>query len=209
MKLVQKRFLKGKRVFEIEGDTIHAEIRTMGKEQKMTVSLAVLNPEPVLRDDCLEFHSRVKADVLLSFYLDRPDAKSFNRFVDEIKYRAREEYARFTGLRSGASAEGLAAINSEERPDSDPPTIHPSQAVRKPVRPDSIDSSILMLQQYLGEADIEPLLVALRALKEDPGSESRRDLLVTAFDGLGSQQGAVLTYAPYVGVLLSNDSFGE
>ena len=79
---------------------------------------------------------------------------------------------------------------------------------RLDVRPDDIDSSIQMLQQYLEVECIEPLLDALQALKEEPGSESRRGQLVAAFNSLGPQQGAVLTYAPYVGILLSDDSLG-
>jgi len=209
MKLVQKRFLKGKRVFEIAGDTIHAQIRTMGKEQTLAVSLAVLNPEPVVRDDCLEFRSRVKSDALLSLFLNSPDPESFDNFVDEVKLRAREEYGKFTGLRTGAGAEGLAANSYEDPPDFDEPAGHQTPRTRKPARPESIDSSIQMLQQYLEDAEIEPLLTALHALRTDPDNDSRLDQLSVAFDGLGPRQGAVLTYAPYIGILLSGDSFGE
>lgn len=77
----------------------------------------------------------------------------------------------------------------------------------KPIDIASIDVSIRMLRQYLDVDEIEPLLDSLEALKSDPESESRFDRLVNAFDNLGIRQGAVLTYAPYVGILLSDDPF--
>ena len=80
----------------------------------------------------------------------------------------------------------------------------------KPVNVESIESSIAMLEQYLDHDDIEaiqPLLTALQALREQPGSESCFADLATAFDAVGSRQGAVITYAPYVGILLSDDPF--
>jgi hypothetical protein len=64
-----------------------------------------------------------------------------------------------------------------------------------------------MLQQYLDAEQIRALLDALRALKAEPESESHFAQLVNAFDELGPQQGAVLTYAPYINVLLSDDPF--
>ncbi len=56
--------------------------------------------------------------------------------------------------------------------------------------------------------EIDPLLEALEALKSEPDNASNFDRLVTAFDELGSRQGAVLTYAPYITLLLSDDPFG-
>jgi hypothetical protein len=64
-----------------------------------------------------------------------------------------------------------------------------------------------MLERYLDVEEIKPLLTALEALKAEPGNESYFDQLVKAFEGLGSQQGAVLTYAPYVSILLSDNPF--
>ena len=78
----------------------------------------------------------------------------------------------------------------------------------KPVSVESIDSSIQMLEQYLDAEEIRPLLTALEALKAEPENESLFAQLVTAFDDLGPRQGAVLTYAPYIGILLSDDPFG-
>ena len=62
-------------------------------------------------------------------------------------------------------------------------------------------------RRYLVAEEIRPLLSALEALKADPENRSRLEQLVRAFDDLGPQQGAVLTYAPYVGVLLSDVPF--
>jgi hypothetical protein len=52
------------------------------------------------------------------------------------------------------------------------------------------------------------VLAALRALRTEPENESFFAQLVKAFDDLGPRQGAVLTYAPYIGILLSDDPFG-
>ena len=65
-----------------------------------------------------------------------------------------------------------------------------------------------MLEQHLDAEEIKPVLSALEALKAEPENESSYSQLVKAFDDLGPQQGAVLTYAPYVGILLSDDPFG-
>jgi hypothetical protein len=65
-----------------------------------------------------------------------------------------------------------------------------------------------MLKQHLDVEEIKPLLTALEALRDDPENESCLDQLVKSFDDLGPRQGAVLTYAPYVSVLLSDDPFG-
>ena len=51
------------------------------------------------------------------------------------------------------------------------------------------------------------MLSALRDIKADPENESCLTRLTSAFDDLGPRQGAVLTYAPYVGILLSDDPF--
>jgi hypothetical protein len=207
MKLIQKRFLKGSREFEILEDNVHVRIKTLRKEEKLTVSLAILNPEPVVNRPFLEFHSRVKCGPLFSLFLDNPDTEAFNVFVDELKQRAREEYNEFTGLRAGSRAEGLAANSYEEPPEFDEPGNHRTRKNSKSVSVESIDSSIRMLEQYLEGEEIEPLLAALQALKVEPNNESNLGHLVDAFDDLGPQQGAVLTYAPYIGILLSDDPF--
>ena len=74
----------------------------------------------------------------------------------------------------------------------------------KPVSVENIDTSIRMLQQHLDAAEIKALLVALETLKAEPENEASFAQLVKAFDDLGPRQGAVLTYAPYVSLLLSD-----
>jgi len=208
MKLVQKQFLKGSREFEIVDDAINVRIKTPFKEEKLTVMLAILNPEPVVNKPLLEFHSRVKCGPLLSLLIDKPNAETFNAFVDELKQRARQEYNAFAGLKAGSLGEGLAANVYEEPPEFDEPGKNRSGKKVKPVSVENIDTSIRMLQQHLDAAEIKALLVALETLKAEPENESYFGQLVTAFDALGPRQGAVLTYAPYVSIMLSDDPFG-
>ena len=134
MKLVQKQFLKGSREFEIVDDTVSVRIRTPFKEEKMTVVLTVLNPEPVVNKPFLEFHSRVKCGPLLSLVLDKPDTETFNAFVNELKQRAREEYNAFAGLKAGSRPERLAGNVYEEPPNFDEPAKNQPGKTGKPAR---------------------------------------------------------------------------
>ncbi len=208
MKLVQKQLLKGTREFEIVDDVVYFRIKTPLKEEKLTVDLSILNPEPVVNEPFLDFHSRVKCGPLLSLLIDKPNPQEFNAFVDELKQRARQEYNAFAGLKAGSLPEGMAANVFEE-----PPEFDESEQVRiertvKPVRVADIDISIQMLEQHLDAEEIKPLLTALEALRAEPANEACFGQLVEAFDELGPLQGAVLTYAPYVSILLSDDPFG-
>ncbi len=80
--------------------------------------------------------------------------------------------------------------------------------------PDNIDVkkieiSIRLLNEYVKDSSIEPLLSVLEAIKNDPDNK----LLLTEFSdtwrSLGITQGAVLTYAPYISTLISDDLFGD
>ncbi len=209
MKLVQKQFLKGSREFELADDVVNVQLKTLFKEEKSTVVLAILNPDPVVNKPFLEFNSRVKCGPILSLMIDKPNAEEFNTFVNQLKQRARQEYNAFAGLKADSLPEELAADVYEE-----PPKLGESKKARtgknvKPVRVADIDIAIQMLEQYLDAEEIKPLLTALEALKEDPENESHFGRLIKAFDDLGPQQGAVLTYAPYVSILMSDDPFGN
>lgn len=208
LKLVQKRLLGDTRVFEIADDLVHVRIKSALKAEKLTVPLATLNPEPVVSGRLLQFHSRVNREPLLSLYLDKPDAATFAHFVDFLKRRAREEYGAFTGVRSAGRPEGFAPNSYDEPPEFGEPGRPRIDKDRKPIRVESLDSSIRMLRQYLADDEILPLLAALEALKSEPQSAACFERVVKAFDDLGSNQGAVLTYAPYLGILLSDDPFG-
>lgn len=203
MKLVQKRFLKGIREFEIVDDIVKVRLKTRFMEEKASVMLTILNPEPEINEPFLEFHSRVKCSPLLSLWIDKPNAAEFNAFVDELKRRSRQEYNAFAGLKSGSNPQALAGNVYEEPPEFDE-VRSPYDRKAKPINVESIDNTIEMLGQYLDADEIKPLLNALEALKANPENESSYRQLLEAFDELGPRQGAVLTYAPYIGVLMSD-----
>ena len=72
-----------------------------------------------------------------------------------------------------------------------------------------IDESIELLKKFTNDPAIDPLIVALEALKNDPDNRLLLEAMTESFAGLGIAQGTVLTYAPYVGLLLTDDIFGE
>lgn len=207
MKLVQKQIFQGIREFEIIDTLVHSRTRILFKEKALTAELSMINPEPVVNEPFLEFHGRVKNEPLLSLWIGNPSAQEFNAFVDELKQRARQEYNAFAGLKAGSLPEGMARNVFEEPPEFDEPGQNRLEKTLKPVNVESIDNSLQMLRLYLEAGDIQAFLNALETLKAEPGNKSYFRALVTAFDELGPRQGAVLTYAPYVGVLLSDDPF--
>jgi len=203
MKLVQKQLFRGVREFEIVDAAISFRIKTLRKEKTLTVDLAMINPEPIVNGPFLEFHSRVKCDPLLSLLIDKPNPQEFNAFVEELKRRVRQEYNAFAGLRASPLPAGMEANVFEDPPEFDDPAQNRIAKTAKPVSVENIDTAIRMLEMYLGAEQIASLLTALEALKREPENQSCLDQLVMAFDDLGPSQGAVLTYAPYVGILLS------
>ena len=206
MKLVQKQFLKGLREFEIVDDLINVRIKALFKEEKTSVMLMGLNPDPIINGPFLEFHSRVQNGPILALLLNKPCLEIFNCFVNELKRRAREEFNAFAGLKTGAKIDRLAGNVYEEPTESDLTT---RKVIGKSVSVENIVIAIQMLSQYMDAEEINPLLSALEAIKQEPENESNLGLLVEAFDNLGPLQGAVLTYAPYVNFLLTDDSFGS
>ena len=70
-----------------------------------------------------------------------------------------------------------------------------------------INASIEGLKAFVQDESIDPLISILEELKQDPNNESLLLQLSDTFKALGIIQGAVITYAPYVGLLLSYDLF--
>ena len=208
MKLVQKRFLKGTREFEIiDDDAVYVRIRGLLKEEKLTVSLSMLNPEPVVNGSELEFYSDYKGRPVLSLLLNKPNAVEFNAFIDTLKKKIIGEDDTFASVDDDSpdtkQSEALARNVYEE-----PPVFEGSAGMREkisvlPVDTERLGEDITMLKTYLDEDDIRLLLDSLETLKAEPEDEAAYRKMLDAFNALGIEQGAVLTYAPYINALLS------
>ncbi|MGD8308674.1 MAG: hypothetical protein PVG98_04465 [Chromatiales bacterium] len=208
-RLVQKRLLSVQEL-ELTEDSVRVRIKSPFKEEEtLSVFLTVLNPEPVITESRLEFNSRVNGEPLISLYLAKPSAREFNAFVALIKERAQAAHQAFTGLRPGLEPGEPSADALEVPPELADADDFDTATVRRDVDVDSIDSSIRMLRTYIDSEDIAPLLSALEDLKADPKDPSHLARLANVFASLGAVQGAVLTYAPYIIVLLSDDPFGH
>lgn len=204
MKLIQKHLIQGTRTFEIVDDMIDIHIKSAFKEERLTVMLAVLNPEPVISKSRLEFTSRVNSEALVSLYLAKPNEHQFNEFVALLKQKARDEYHAFAGLKSQASPT-LEGNVYEEPPEFDEPGAAAPARKSRPVRVGELETSIEMLSKYVDNTDLDGLIAALEQLRDAPDDRQKLLQLAAEFDALGPGQGAVLTYAPYIGVLLSDN----
>lgn len=99
MKLIQKNLLKGTSEYELTDEEVMIRTKTLMNEKIKSVPLEILNPEPVINGNQLDFHSRVKCGPLISLQLNKPDEKTFNKFVDAVKHKALEQYKDFAGLK--------------------------------------------------------------------------------------------------------------
>ena len=209
-KLIQKDLLKGTQEFELVDDHVNVRIKApFKKAETLTVMLTVLDPEPVIDKSSLHFNSRVNGEPLLSLYLGKPNTKDFNAFVSAIKQKAFEEFNAFAGLQSGSRSPGKAHHEYGEPVDFNDSDETPLTRNREHIKAERIEETIEMLQRHLEADDIQPLISALNALKEDTGSDERLAQVLHAFNEMGPYQGAVLTYAPYVSILLYDDPFNN
>ncbi len=203
-KLTQKHLFKGTRQFEIIGDQVLVKSR---KEETLSVTLAVLNPEPVITKSHLDFVSRVNGEPLLSLALSRPNVTEFNDFVSTLKQKAQAEYNAISGISVEATPKSLNGNLYEEPPEFDERS--PADVSKtKSVNVAGVENAINMLKTYVDNEEIQPLLLALDALKQAPQDHSKLIDVATVFNELGPSQGAVLTYAPYITIILSDDPFG-
>jgi hypothetical protein len=208
-KLIQKKLFKGSQEFEIVDDAVNVRIKMPFKEERFSVVLSILNPEYVVNDSKLEFHSRVKCSPLLSFHLNKPNEKEFNAFIALLKQRAEEEYDAFIGVKPAGVPKVLSGNVAEEPPEfKDDDEVH-LENMAENYNAIMIDESIQMLDKYLDSKDIAPLISALKAFNDDPWNESCQKQVLKSFHQLGTIQGAVLTYAPYLITLMSNNPFQD
>lgn len=207
MKLIQKSFFDGTREFELVDDVVNVRIKKLFKEEKLTVGLLILNPKPIINEPYLEFHDRYKGNLLLSLLLNKPNAEEFNIFVDALKQGALGKNNPLADVETEASessrAEALARNVYEEPPEFDESDEIKARISFQPVNAGRLDDDITMLKSYLDEDDIKPLLDSLETLKAEPQNEAAFQKVVDIFNDLGNYTGAVLTYAPYLKVLIS------
>ncbi|MCG7873869.1 MAG: hypothetical protein N0C81_16040 [Candidatus Thiodiazotropha lotti] len=209
-KLIQKDLFKGTQEFELVDDHIDIRIKApFKKEENLTVMLTVLDPEPVISQSALHFNSRVNGEPLISLFLGKPNTDAFNGFVNAIKQKAFEEFNAFAGLQS-TSRSAAANPNVDGAPvDFGEGGEAQLTQNREHIQVERIDETIELLKQHLEMQDIEPLITALERLKADTNSDKSLTGVLHAFNELGSYQGAVLTYAPYVSILLYDDPFSN
>ena len=202
-KLIQKHWLKGTHEFEIVGDQVNLRIKPAFKpEETLSITLAVLNPDPVITRSHLEFVSRVNGETLLSLALSRPNVTAFNDFVHTLKHKAQAEYNAISGMQLNAEATELEPPEFSD--------VSTADIIKhKTVNVEGVENAIHMLQTYIDKDEIQPLLTALESLRQTPQDRARLIEVATVFNQLETTQGAVLTYAPYISILLSDDPFGS
>lgn len=210
IKLTQKHLLKQSE-FEIVGEQV--DIRVMSRissqvMESLSVTLAVLNPEPVITRTQLQFVSRVNGEPLISLALSRPNVTEFNAFVNEVKQRAQQEYNAISGINVSAIPDSLDSNSYEEPPEFSDHT-HQDIIKTKKVNIEGLENAINMIETYVQNEEVQPLVNALKSLKEDPQDHARLVEVASSFESLGFSQGAVLTYAPYIAIMLSDDPFGN
>lgn len=210
MKLTQKHLFRGTQEFEIVDDHVKVRIKAPFKdEETLTVMLTVLNPEPVITRSSLDFTSRVNGEALLSFFLGKPNADEFNAFVSALKNKAQDEYQAFAGLKQTNRPSAPGGNVFDEPPEFEDDPQEQSTHIGKALDPARIEESVQMLRTYLNSEDIAPFMTVLEKLGSDPNNEALQIEVLNAFQDLGPTQGAVLTYAPYVGILMSDGPAGS
>jgi hypothetical protein len=206
-KLFQKHLLKGIQEFEIVDDAVNVRLKPrFGREETLTVMLAVLNSEPVISKSMLEFTSRVNGEPLLSLFLANPNPDEFNAFVNLLKQKIQDEFSAFAGLKSGMPA-GMEANVFDEAPELNDSGSSRAPKKKRELKAEDVGSAIDMLKAQLNPGDIAAFVAALEGLQAEPGNDERLAHVMDEFRELGPLQGAVLSYAPYMIAILSDDPY--
>ena len=179
--IIQKHPERGTREFNLVDDSIEYRIASPVGNEELSVVLSVLSPEPVVEGSMLYFVSEVNREALIKLFVDLPDAETFAAFVGTVQQRIREE-----------DFGQLAADNRKS-------------AITKA----QVDTTIRMLETNMDPASIDELLATLRELSKAPDDHIALDRVVEAFNGLGVQQGPVLTYATFFNTLLSSTDLDD
>lgn len=209
-KLTQKHLFKGTQKLEVIEDYVNILTKAPFKdEEKQTVMLTVLNPEPVISKSSLVFNSRVNGCPLITLYLGKPNTADFNAFVNELKQRALEEFSAFAGLRPPGSPSKAIASSEEEPLEIEESAEERIVKRKKIIDAARVENAIEMLTAQMDAEEIKPFITALKALQEDAQNQTLLVQVLHAFNELGPRQGPVLAYAPYVSILLSDDPFAR
>ena len=169
----------------------------------------MLEPEPVINKPYVEFYSRAEAWPLLSLFMDKPNTDELNAFVVALQQRVLEASSGFSDFDVDSQPAGNAGNVFAELPEFEESDQKRVNYNGKSIDSVKIENAIQMLERYVADEEVRPLLSAMKALKEEPQNESCMEQVVSAFNDLGIVQGAVLTYAPYVSVLLMDDPYGD
>jgi hypothetical protein len=175
-KLVQKHVVKGTREFELVDDAVNVKINMPFLQKEYTVVLAVLDREPVIKGSTLAFVSAVNREPLIELFVDKPDPGSFNEFVSLVRQRVIEEDF---GKPRGSKDRNVDVAQ--------------------------LDVALEMMRAHITDENIKPFIESMEALKAKPDDPTRFNEMFEAFNRLGPMQGAVLTYAPYLVTLFSDN----
>ena len=180
-KIVQIHPDQGTREFELVDDAIEYRISSPFGDEELSVVLSVLSPEPVVDGSMMYFISEVNREALIKLFVDLPDARTFEGFVHTVKQRIREE--------------DFGNLSADNR--------------KSTITKEQVDTTIHMLETNLDPANIDELLGALRTLAEVPNDHEQLNRVVEAFNGLGAQQGPVLSYTSFFNTLLSSTDLDD
>ena len=63
---------------------IEYRVKSVFGDEELTVVLSVLDPKPVTKGSMLHFVSEVNREPLVKMFVDKPDAATFNAFVETL-----------------------------------------------------------------------------------------------------------------------------